>query len=196
MKKVFAVLILCACVVGTCIVLFYEKPEKDTGVSQEEYDKVVAERDDYKEKYEWVRNEYSEHLANDDIEAITGGNQKYDKKDDNFSNKGTNQSLGNTGTTTATTGKMNALKSAKHYLEFMPFSYKGLVEQLEYEKYSNAEAVYAADNCGADWNEQAVKKAKSYLDIMAFSKDSLIEQLEFEGFTHEQAVYGVTKNGY
>lgn len=95
-----------------------------------------------------------------------------------------------------TTGERNALGSAKDYLELMAFSYQGLVEQLEYEKYSHDEAVYAADNCGADWNEQAAKAAKGYLKIMSFSKDKLIEQLEYGGFTHEQAVYGVEANGY
>ncbi len=93
-------------------------------------------------------------------------------------------------------GKINALKSAKSYLESKAFSYQGLIEQLEYEKYSNEEAVYAADNCGADWKEQAVKSAASYLEYSSFSKDSLIKQLEYEGFTHEQAVYGAEQNGY
>ena len=95
-----------------------------------------------------------------------------------------------------TIGEKNALKTAKNYLEIMAFSYEGLVKQLEYEKYSHEESIYATDNCGADWNEQAYKCAKNYLDIMAFSKDGLIEQLEYEGFTHEQAVYGAEKNGY
>lgn len=95
-----------------------------------------------------------------------------------------------------TIGERNALKSGKSYLEFMPFSYSGLIEQLEYEKYSKEEAVYAADNCGADWNEQAAKCAENYLEFMPFSKEGLIEQLEYEGFTHEQAVYGAEQNGY
>ena len=68
--------------------------------------------------------------------------------------------------------------------------------QLEYEKYSHEEAVYAADHCGADWNEQAAKKAEAYLDIMSFSRQGLIDQLEYEGFTHDQAVYGAEQNGY
>lgn len=95
-----------------------------------------------------------------------------------------------------TTGQSNALASARLYIETMPFSYTGLIEQLEYEGYSLEDATYAADNCGADWNEQAMKSAKNYLDIMPFSKDQLIEQLEYEGYTHEQAVYGVEQNGY
>ena len=89
----------------------------------------------------------------------------------------------------------NALKSAKSYLSFSAFSYNGLIKQLEYEEYSHEDAVYAADNCGADWNEQAVKMAASYLNSMTFSHAGLVEQLEYEGFTHEQAVYGVEQNG-
>ena len=105
-------------------------------------------------------------------------------------------------TTTVTTkeeisiGKKNALKSAKNYLSFMAFSRQGLIEQLEYEGYSHDDSVYAVDNCGADWFEQAAKKAQEYLDYTSFSRDGLIEQLEYEGFTHEQAEYGVNAVGY
>ncbi len=95
-----------------------------------------------------------------------------------------------------TVSQRNALKSADSYLKYTSFSYTGLIEQLEYEKYSHEDAVYAADHCGANWNEQAVKKAKSYLEYSSFSRDGLIEQLEYEGFTHEQAVYGVEQNGF
>ncbi len=95
-----------------------------------------------------------------------------------------------------TTGQKNALRKAESYLDTMAFSREGLIEQLEFEGYSNEDATFAVDNCGADWKEQAAKKAESYLDTMAFSRDGLIEQLEYEGFTNEEAVYGVTANGY
>lgn len=95
-----------------------------------------------------------------------------------------------------TMGQKNALDSAVRYLEYTAFSYSGLIEQLKYEKYSHADASFAADHCGADWKEQAAAKAKVYLDYSSFSRDRLIEQLEYEGFTHEQAVYGVEQNGY
>lgn len=94
---------------------------------------------------------------------------------------------------TVTSGMKNALRSAENYLEFMPFSRTGLIEQLEYEGYTNSEATYAVDNCGADWYEQAVRSAENYLEFMAFSRTGLIEQLEYEGYTHDQAVYGVDK---
>lgn len=99
-------------------------------------------------------------------------------------------------TPSITTSQKNALRAAQNYLRTMPFSHKGLVGQLEFEGYAHDDAVYAADNCGADWNEQAAKSAKNYLDIMPFSKDGLIEQLEFEGYTHDQAVYGAKANRY
>ena len=97
---------------------------------------------------------------------------------------------------TPSAGESSALRKAKEYLSLMPFSYSSLIEQLEFEGYSHSESVYAAENCNADWCEQAAKKAEQYLDLMAFSRNSLIEQLEFEGFTHDQAVYGAEQNGY
>lgn len=90
----------------------------------------------------------------------------------------------------------NALRSAKQYLKVMPFSYKKLIKQLEYEGYSTEDATYAVDNCEADWDEQAVKAAKNYLKIMAFSEKKLIQQLEFDGFTSEQAAYAAEQNGF
>lgn len=97
---------------------------------------------------------------------------------------------------TLTMGQQNALKSAESYLEITAFSHSGLVQQLEFDGYSTEDATYAADNCGADWNEQAAKSAQSYLDLTSFSRDGLIEQLVFDGFTQEQAEYGVTTVGY
>jgi len=96
----------------------------------------------------------------------------------------------------ATMGEKNALSKALSYLDVMAFSYTGLIKQLEYEGYSHEEAKYGADNCGADWNEQAALKAQTYLDVMAFSRQGLIGQLIYEGFTQSQAEYGVNAVGY
>ena len=93
-------------------------------------------------------------------------------------------------------GKINALGKAKEYLFVMAFSHSGLVEQLKFEGFTDEEAAYGADNCGADWNEQASKKAKEYLDVMSFSRQGLIDQLLFDGFSQEQAEFGVTAVGY
>lgn len=96
----------------------------------------------------------------------------------------------------ATMGEKNALRKAKKYLDYTAFSYNGLIEQLEYDGFTHKEAVYGADNSGANWNEQAAKKAKKYLDYTAFSRDGLIAQLEYDGFTRQQAKYGVQAVGY
>lgn len=102
----------------------------------------------------------------------------------------------NVSTPSPTTGEKNALRTAREYLNISAFSYSGLIHQLEYEGYSTEEATYAADNCNANWNEQAAKSAKEYLDVSSFSRQELINQLIYEGYTQEQAEYGVTQNGY
>lgn len=93
-------------------------------------------------------------------------------------------------------GKQNALKQAKNYINFTAFSYTSLISQLEFEGFSNEEAIYGADNCGADWNIEAAEKAKDYLAIYGMSRDGLKEQLLFEGFTNEQAEYALAQVGY
>lgn len=97
----------------------------------------------------------------------------------------------NDGKSSPTAGERNALQQAKRYLNMSAFSYSGLIDQLKFEEYTDSEAVYAVDNCGADWNEQALKKAKQYLRTSAFSYSGLFDQLKFEGFTDAQATYGV-----
>jgi len=94
-----------------------------------------------------------------------------------------------------TVSQRNALRSAKSYLDYSAFSRSGLIKQLEYEKFSNSDAVYGVDNSGADWYEQAAKSAEQYMDYSAFSRGSLIEQLKYEGFTQAQAEYGATAIG-
>lgn len=94
-----------------------------------------------------------------------------------------------------TIGQLNALGSAKLYLSSSAFSHDGLIRQLEFEKYSTEDATFAADNCGADWNEQALKSAKNYLAFSAFSYSGLIKQLEYEGFKTEEATYGADNCG-
>ena len=94
-----------------------------------------------------------------------------------------------------TVSQKNAVRQAKAYLGYSAFSHDGLVAQLEYEKFSHADAAYGADNSGANWNEQAAKSAKNYMEYSAFSRGSLIEQLKYEKFTQEQAEYGANAVG-
>lgn len=112
-------------------------------------------------------------------------------KDDSIGTaKSTASGDGGNPSASASVSQQNALRSAKSYLDVMPFSYTGLIEQLEYEQYSTEDATYAADNCGANWNTQAEKSAESYIELMPFSRGELIDQLIYEGFTEEQAAHG------
>ena len=94
-----------------------------------------------------------------------------------------------------TVGQENAIAAAESYIDTMPFSKTGLIDQLKYEKYASADARFAVNHIAVDWNEQAAKAAESYLDTMPFSRQGLIDQLEFEGFTTQQAIYGVSTTG-
>jgi len=94
-----------------------------------------------------------------------------------------------------TPSQANARKSAEGYLDFQAFSRTGLIKQLEFEKYSKADATYAVDAVTVNWSEQAAKSAKSYLEIQSFSRQGLIDQLLFEGFTQAQAESGVGTTG-
>jgi hypothetical protein len=96
-----------------------------------------------------------------------------------------------------TASQQQALQSAQGYLsDGQGFSRNGLIEQLEYEKFSPADAAWAADHSGANWNDQAVTSAKGYMsDGQGFSRQGLIDQLEYEKFTVAQATYAVNHVG-
>lgn len=94
-----------------------------------------------------------------------------------------------------TTGQEQAVASAQSYIELTPFSQSGLVDQLVFEQYSEADAQFAVEHIEVDWKEQAALSAENYLDMTAFSRQGLIDQLVFEGFTEEQATYGVDQTG-
>jgi hypothetical protein len=94
-----------------------------------------------------------------------------------------------------TLSQINAEEMSRNYLNTTAFSYKGLINQLVYEGFSESDARYGADNCGADWKFQASQKAKDYLINQPFSRKGLINQLIYEGFTEKEAVYGVNNTG-
>ena len=84
----------------------------------------------------------------------------------------------------------------------MHFSRQGLIDQLSSEygnQFAVDDATYAADHCGADWNEQAAGAAQDYLDTgMHFSRQGMIDQLSSpygNQFTTAQAEHGATAVG-
>jgi colicin import membrane protein len=94
---------------------------------------------------------------------------------------------------TMTSSQENAIESAQSYVDMSGFSKEGLIEQLQFEKFSKADAQFAVDHIDVNWNAEAVESAEGYLDMSGFSKPELIDQLEFEGFTPAQAAHGVSQ---
>ncbi len=97
---------------------------------------------------------------------------------------------------TETLGQTNARRAAESYLEYSGFSREGLVGQLEFEGYTTDDAIYGADNAGADWMHEAAESAESYLEYSEFSREGLAGQLEYEGFTAEQIDHALTAVGF
>jgi hypothetical protein len=98
-------------------------------------------------------------------------------------------------------GRKNAIRSAKSYLDLSGFSRAGLIQQLTSKAgdgFSRADATYAVDHIGADWNAEAVESAKSYLDLSGFSRSGLIEQLTStagDRYTKAQAEHAADEVG-
>jgi hypothetical protein len=94
-----------------------------------------------------------------------------------------------------TASQSEAVSKAQSYLSISGFSRTGLIQQLVYDQFSDADATYAVDQVGADWNAEAAQKAKEYLSISSFSHQGLVDQLTYDGFTPAEAESGVTQAG-
>ena len=95
-----------------------------------------------------------------------------------------------------TTGQQQAVQKAKSYLDMGGFSRTGLIKQLAFGGFSEADATFAVDRIAPDWNAQAVQKAKSYMEMGGFSRAALIKQLTFGGFSEAEAEHGAKAVGY
>ena len=90
----------------------------------------------------------------------------------------------------------NAIEKAKDYIRVLDFSKTGLIDQLEFEGFSEEDSKFAVDHIEVDWNEECYKKAESYMKLMNYSEQGLRDQLDFEGFTQSEIDYAVNKIGY
>ena len=90
-----------------------------------------------------------------------------------------------------------AVAKAQLYVESMPFSEKGLYDQLTAEmgeQFSPEAANYAINMIEVNWNEEALEAAMIYLEDLHMSPDAIHEQLVHPNgnqFTNEQADYAV-----
>lgn len=172
----------------------------------------ASDYNEIKDSYETLKTSYTElQDVNSELESenqelkvtIEGLKTELDSLEKDVESQPTEQEINDTNVTEIeevvdqpTLSQQNAIRSAESYLNYSSFSRKGLIEQLEYEGYSNDDATYAVDNVFVDWNEQCAKTAQSYLNYSSFSRSGLYDQLEYEGFTSTQIEYGLAAVGY
>jgi short-subunit dehydrogenase len=105
------------------------------------------------------------------------------------------------GTSGLSASELEAVVSAKEYLQESAFSKQGLIDQLDSSAgsgFSANDATAAVDSLHVDWNAEAAKAAKQYLQTTSFSCQGLIQQLSSSAgsqFTAAQAQYGASKAG-
>ncbi len=82
--------------------------------------------------------------------------------------------------------KSSAVEYAKELLKSDPYSYSGIYEELVEVGFSSNTAYYGADNCGADWYDEAYRLATSYLDSdQDITKSDLQVILANNGFSKD-----------
>ena len=96
-----------------------------------------------------------------------------------------------------TTARQDAVVLAQEYLRLFPLSRQGLITLLRAEGFTEAVAVYAVDNIGANWNAQAERAARLFINWWpGLSRVGMIDILvHVEGFTRAQAEFAVNAIG-
>lgn len=185
----------------------YERLEELEGKIQEyeeQLSEIITEFNENKEKYDQLieiaeAEEVSSELPKKEgAEKETGKSkdkQEESKKEKEPKKEETKKPEQTKDTNEETLSQKNAVAMAKEYLQYMPFSKSGLMDQLKFEGFNDNDATYAVSNIEVDWRGQAVKMAKDYLDYSSFSRSGLIDQLEFEGFSNADATYAVDEVG-
>lgn len=144
-----------------------------------EYDKSWANDGDFLEFIKESLKDFVENNTDLTLDFSSYGSDEKEESSDKAEIEGTEE-------------QKAALKKALSYLSFKHYSRAELIHQLVFEEFSEEDATWAADNCGADWNENAIETAKGYIDFKPYSYAGLIRQLiNGNNFTEEEATYGV-----
>ena len=92
-------------------------------------------------------------------------------------------------------GEQDALNEARDYISALGISKTRLTDYLIDDGFTESEAAYGVDNCGADWDQEALQKAEDYISALGISKTRLTDYLIDDGFTESEAAYGVDNCG-
>ena len=99
-------------------------------------------------------------------------------------------------TSQMTDSQFKAVYSARRLFLFQPMSRRAVMTSLRISQFSEEDAAFGADHCGADWNEQARLWAKNCVSKNACSYAKLLKDLQWSGdFTPEEARYGADNCG-
>ena len=89
--------------------------------------------------------------------------------------------------------QLQAIQTAKDYLDTMYLSQTELLQMLSVENIDSEDAKFALEYLSIDWNQEARKKAKEYCKHkIGFSKEKLKAQLLFDHFTEKEADFAVS----
>jgi hypothetical protein len=92
-----------------------------------------------------------------------------------------------------------AIDAAQDYVDMLPFSKAGLIDQLSSEygsQFALEDAKFAANHIKVNWKQEAVEAAEGYQELMPMSRDGLHDQLTSEygdQFTDAQADYAIAR---
>ena len=68
---------------------------------------------------------------------------------------------------------------------------------MEYTLFTQEQAVYAVDNCGADWKEQAAGMLEYYIEYHdELSREEVLQKLADDGYTDEEISYAVEQMNF
>lgn len=92
----------------------------------------------------------------------------------------------------STKGQRAAYNQMVGYIAHSPYSRDSLLNMLKpNDQFSEADAVWAIDHSGIDWNAEALAYAQQLIGSAASSQSGLQKELAYLGFTDEQATYAV-----
>lgn len=192
------VVLLCCCG-GGVLALSGDTDDSTSATSEESTESAADPSDEDEDEAEAEETDESD-AAEESSDSSSSSEPKKEKKK---SAKPAETSEEPDDTEDFSTEEENAISAAENYLDFMPFSKKGLIQQLSSDAGDGypkdvAETAVEHIESDVDWNEQAVKSAENYQDIMPMSRSELIQQLSSdagEGFTKEQAEHAADEVG-
>lgn len=89
--------------------------------------------------------------------------------------------------------KDDAVKKAKFYIEKRNLSRLGAIDTMnKYCKFIESDVLYAVDNCGADWGQEAIDYIQEWLDVgSGYCYYTMVKRMKGDWFTNEDIEYAL-----